>query len=205
MLSQIYVWSYFLWTVRIWHFSEPWRWQCRLHGHALCAAIWNTVWNHNFLESTNYLLSQVKFGNHDLSWLITKNHDGKWNIFHDLWRSNFTKIIKNVSFDMMTFHDIWWFLVTFDDYWWFFMIKSGDLSWLNIIYHNWSWPITIQFGDGKLAMLYLHIKQIAQCAQWFLIRVPKIVQRNHPPALSGMPLCNLINWSPIIQIKYRKT
>ncbi len=26
------------------------------------------------------------------------------------------KITKNVSFNMMTFHDIWRFLVTFDDY-----------------------------------------------------------------------------------------
>ena len=49
---------------------------------------------------------------------------------------------------MVTFHDIWWFLVTFDDYWWFFMIKTGDLSWLIMIHHDWSWKITIQLGEA---------------------------------------------------------
>ncbi len=49
------------------------------------------------------------------------------------------KITKNVSFNTMTFHDIWWLLVTFDDYWGFFMIKTGDLSWI----HDWSWYIMI--------------------------------------------------------------
>ncbi len=29
-------------------------------------------------------LSQLEFGNHDWSWLITKNHHVKWDIFHDL-------------------------------------------------------------------------------------------------------------------------
>ena len=60
---------------------------------------------------------QLKFGNHHWSWLITKNYHVKWNIFHDLWWSN-----------MMTFHDIWRFLVTFDDYCWFFI--NHDESWL---------------------------------------------------------------------------
>ncbi len=84
-------------------------------------------------------LSQLAFGNHDWSWLITKNHHVKWNILHDFWWSNFMicgDLAWNVSFNMMTFHDIWWFLVTFDDYWWFFMIKTGNLSWLIMIHHD---------------------------------------------------------------------
>ncbi len=62
---------------------------------------------------------------------ITKNHEVRS-----------PKIMKNVSFNMMIFHDIWWFFVTFDDYWWFFMTKTGDLSWLIImINHDISWWI----------------------------------------------------------------
>ena len=59
------------------------------------------------------------------------------------------KIIKNVSFNMIIFHDIWWFFVTFDDYWRFFMMKSGDLSWFIVIYHDWSWQITNQLDDSS--------------------------------------------------------
>ena len=59
------------------------------------------------------------------------------------------KIIKNVSFNMIIFHDIWWFFVTFDDYWRFSMIISRDLSWFIVIYHDWSWQITIQLDDSS--------------------------------------------------------
>ncbi len=45
------------------------------------------------------------------------------------------------------FHDIWWFFVTFDDSCWFFRINSRDLSWLVMIYHDWSWQITILLGE----------------------------------------------------------
>ena len=76
--------------------------------------------------------------------------------FHDLWWFNFI-IMKNVSnVNMMTFHDIWFI---FGDLWWFFMIifhdKSGDLSWLTMIYHDWLWQITIQLGEAPSANLPL--------------------------------------------------
>ncbi len=51
---------------------------------------------------------------------------------------------------MMIFHDIWWFFVTFDDYRCFFMIKTGDLSWLIMVYHDWSWQITTQLGEVSM-------------------------------------------------------
>ena len=38
------------------------------------------------------------------------------------------KMIKNISFTMVTFHEIWKYLVTFDDIWVFFVIQSGVLS-----------------------------------------------------------------------------
>ena len=58
----------------------------------------------------------------------------------------------NWNLEIMIDHDqsqkiIWWFFVTFDDYWWFFMIKSGDLF---MIYHDWSWQITIRLGEVGL-------------------------------------------------------
>ncbi len=52
------------------------------------------------------------------------------------------------SWFLVILREIWLFLVTFDDYWWFFMIKTGDLSWLIMIHHDWSWQITIQLGEG---------------------------------------------------------
>ncbi len=81
---------------------------------------------------------------HNWSWLITENFHVKWNIFQltitcllsesrhvivtifmifgDLtsWflviiKMSSPKIIKNVSFNVTTFHDSWWFFVTFDD------------------------------------------------------------------------------------------
>ena len=54
------------------------------------------------------------------------------NIINDLWWSNF-----------MIFGDLAWKPSK-----WFFMIKSGDLSWLITIYHDWSWQITIQLGEA---------------------------------------------------------
>ncbi len=66
------------------------------------------------------------------------------------WKWDHQRSSKMFHFNMMIFHDIWWFFVSFDDYWWFFMIKTGDLSWLIMVYHDWSWPITIQLGEVTL-------------------------------------------------------
>ena len=84
------------------------------------------------------VLSQLEFGNHDWSPKIIMLNETFSMIFGDLtsWFWWSPKITKNVSFNMMTFHGIWWFLVTFDDYWWFFMMKSGDLSWYIMIDHD---------------------------------------------------------------------
>ena len=61
-------------------------------------------------------------------------------IFGDLtsWFFILTNFIV-FHFNMMIFHDIWWFFVTFNDFWWFW--------WLVMIYHDWSWQIIIQLGE----------------------------------------------------------
>ena len=82
------------------------------------SCLWCPINNINIIHSWPYL-SQLEFGNHDWSWLIAKNHHVKMK--HFSW--------------------------SFDDYWWYFMIKTGDLSWLIMIYQDWSWQITIQFGE----------------------------------------------------------
>ena len=75
------------------------------------------------------------------------------------------------SLSIMTFHDIWWFFVTFDDYWWFFMIKSGNLSWLIMIYHDWSWQITIQLEEVDYsAFVIIRTTQFLELLmKWYLI------------------------------------
>ena len=54
---------------------------------------------------------------------------------------------KVFQFNMVTFHDIWWYLVTFDDIWWYFMTKPCRLSWYVMIYHELSWHVTNQFRE----------------------------------------------------------
>ncbi len=84
------------------------------------------------------------------------------------------KITKNFSFNMMTFHDIWWFWVTFDDYWWFFMTKSGDLSWLIMIHHDWSWKVTI------------HLEEVSTKSHLSKSAVSSYRQSRHWPILAKM-------------------
>ncbi len=63
---------------------------------------------------------------------------------------------------MMIFYDVWCFFV--DDFWWFFIINSGDLSWLIVIYHDRSWQITIQLGEGGFTFSWIR-------GAWLWIRI----------------------------------
>ncbi len=99
---------------------------------------------------------QNEMNAHERSRNVIKNHRRSWKLWNNLLQNvtkimkiRSPKIIKNVSFNMIIFHDIWLFFVTFDDYRWFFMIITGDLSWFIVIYHDWSWQITIQLEDSS--------------------------------------------------------
>ena len=107
--------------------------------------ILNESWKN---ENGCFSFSENHIKDHQKSPKITNDHEISGAKNHQKsWKWDHQRSSKMFHFNMMIFHDIWWFFVTFDDYWWFFMIKTGDLSWLIMIYHDWSWQITIQLGE----------------------------------------------------------
>ncbi len=53
---------------------------------------------------------------------------------------------------MVTFHDIWWYLVTFHDIWWYLVIfheKTWRFSWYIMKCHDKSWNDSIWFRDVR--------------------------------------------------------
>ncbi len=54
---------------------------------------------------------------------------------------------------MVTFYDIWWYLITFDDIWRFFVTKPRRLSWVVMTYDELSWYLTNQFREA-----YCHVQ-----------------------------------------------
>ena len=68
----------------------------------------------------------------------------------------------------MTFHDLWWFLVTFDDYWRFFTMKSGDLSWLIMIYHDKSPSNWERYPQVSSKRWSLPIWENKWCPNWMI-------------------------------------
>ncbi len=106
---------------------------------------------HGLHSNWKAILSQLEFGNHDWSWLITKNYHVKWNVFHDFWWSDFmifgdlawntSKSLKSFltkchqkswkwdhQRSLKMFKLKWWIFMTFGDFWWLLMIID-DFSW----------------------------------------------------------------------------
>ncbi len=78
---------------------------------------------------------------HDQSPKIIMLNESFFMIFGDLTSS--PKIQRSPKTFLLT----WWLFMTSGDVWWFLVIKSGSLSWLIMMYHDWSWQITILLGE----------------------------------------------------------
>ena len=79
-----------------------------------------------------------------MSWKIIKYHQTLSKLSSGSCHQMSRKIFQ---FNMVTFHDIWWYLVTFHDIWRFFMTKPCCLSWYAMTCHDKSWIDSIWFGE----------------------------------------------------------